>query len=323
MLSCVDHDCMNQQTTYGLRLPSRSPAAGPISSWAPSRIPSCSGDPHLAGPSTGEEIGFLEDWQRFPAGSASVRASDAVVTGGHCAADPRRFVHRPSSRAGVLLLAVAGLSTVGEQLLNGHRDRQSGGSYNVDQPPVLPAALLTTGWTVSAAAKRPASCCSARPPQSPQSMDITAPARGCAQSRACRPWWPSPVRTFGPFDVCTGHSLVARRHRPAAGTVGGPANLAKWESGGRPAPHDWRLGGGSRSGSFDDPQSSVLTCHSSGLGRYPQLLARCSRDPNISAGLAGGLPREVEEKGKQDGPCILGRKGAARRRTFSQLRTAR
>lgn len=300
-----------------------SPSGALPPSWV--RWPARGGstDCELAGLSTGEVARSMRGRKHLPAPSALLDATVTAAFPVSCRMDCLSAKRRPVVRCAEFPLPdFAQLPTAGKPELRRLLDCQGGTPSDNDQPTVPTTAFVSADTNPSLTAQWRAAWSLGRARQNPTLIDIAARGRGFHCPGTSRPTGCFAERPFGAFGAANDIASMTADRRPSAARLVGYAALGMSQAGSCCRSAKWPPGGGSADGSGGDGRNSSSTCGLLETAMPSQRLAGRANSSNVMAGLAGGLPREVEEKDKQDGSRIRDR-FAARRRTFSHLRGAR
>ena len=254
-----------------------------------------------------------------PAPSASLDATGSAAFPVSCRMDCLSAKRRPVDRcADFPLTAFAQLPTVSEP--EPRRPLECRGDTPSDNdPPTVPTTAFVsadsnpplTAWWRAAWCLDPAR-------QKPTMIDIAFRGRGFGYPGTGRPTGCFAERPFGPSDAANDNASMTGDRRPNAARLVGYGAHGMLQSRGCCRPARRAPAVGSTDGSFGDCQSCSSAGRLLGTVMPSRRLTGRANSSNVMAGLAGGLPRKLEEKGKQDGSCTHDR-FAARRGTFSQV----
>ncbi|MDR6852680.1 hypothetical protein J2Y54_002200 [Sphingomonas sp. BE123] len=279
-------------------------------------------DCELAGLSTDKVARPMTGRKRLPAPSASLDATVAAAFPVSCRTDCLSAKRQPVDRCADFPLAdFAQLPTAGVPELRRLLDCQGDTPSDNAQPTVPTTAFVSADANPFLTAMWRGAWCLARARQNPTLIDIAARNRGSGCPGSSRPSRCFAERHFGGFHAADDIASMTADPRPSLARLVGDAALGMPQAGGCCGCARWPSAVGSAGGSRGYTRNSSLTCGLLG----PVMPSRClpgrSDSSNVTAGPAGGLPRKLEEKGKQDGSRIRDRV-AARRRAFSQLELA-
>lgn len=300
-----------------------SPVGALPSSWV--RWPARGGPTNCewAALSTGKVAHSMKGRKHLPGPRALLETTVTAAFPVSCRMDCLSAKRRPVDRcAGFPLPVLAQLTTASESELRRLLACQDGTPRDKDQPTVPTTAFASADTNPSLTAwwRAPWRFDPARP--NATLIDIAARGRGCGCPGTSRP---SGCFKERPLDACSApndSALMTADRRPSAGSVAGYAAHGMPQTGGYCRSAKWPPAVGSVGGSSGDGRNACSTCRVLGTETPSQRLADRVNSFNLVSGLAGGPPRRMEEKDKQDGSRIRDR-FAARRRTFSQLRGAR